>query len=201
MVADLVKQDMADVTIYGSECEFCGEGHKTVDNLVRHLVNEHDQLWNYEKPVEESLKCIKLDKKLLRDINGKQLASPGSGSIKCKFCEKSFRILDGLAQHVMFDHPPVAVSAYKYGGIYLSAEFLAENFVENFEEYCRSQSNGRSQEQHLNHKCEEGWFVKPGLSDDWEEIDSADEWELQEASTKCENEVKDDFTISELTWK
>ena len=66
MVADLVKQDMADVTIYGYECEYCGESHNTVDNLVRHLVNKHDQLWDYEKRAEESLKCIKLDKKLLR---------------------------------------------------------------------------------------------------------------------------------------
>ena len=55
MVADLVKQDMAVVTIYGKECEFCGVVFETIDSLVRHLVDNHDELLDYEKPREESL--------------------------------------------------------------------------------------------------------------------------------------------------
>ena len=71
MVADLVmKQDMADVTIYGKNCEICGEVCETIDSLVRHMVNEHDQLWNYEKQAEESLRRIKLDKRILKDLIG-----------------------------------------------------------------------------------------------------------------------------------
>ena len=76
MVADLVmEQDMADVTIYGRKCEFCGECFETIDILVRHLVNEHDELWQYEKPVEESLKQIKIDKKVLKDLVNSEITT------------------------------------------------------------------------------------------------------------------------------
>ena len=191
MVADLVKQDMADVTIYGYECEYCGETYETVDNLVRHLINHHDQMWDYEKPAEESLRCIKLDKKLLKNLTGSDLIKPGGGSINCKFCGKSFRILDGIAQHVMFNHPAVAVSAYQHGGLYLSAEFLSENkFVDHFEEYCRS------------YNCLETTSVGEsskawnGLSGDLEEIESEDEWEIEE---KCENDFEEEPKESEVT--
>ena len=47
---------MADVTIYGKECKFCNYEFETLDNLVRHLVNEHDELWDYEKTYEEA--CV-----------------------------------------------------------------------------------------------------------------------------------------------
>ena len=89
MVADLVKQDMAEVTIYGNVCEFCGEVFENIDSLVRHLVNNHDELWDYEKPAEESLKRIKLDKKVLKDLIGTDLVAEGMGSIDCKFCRKT----------------------------------------------------------------------------------------------------------------
>ena len=89
MVADLVmKQDMADVTIYGNVCEYCREGFETIDSLVRHQVNEHDELWNYEKVAEESLKRIKLDKKVLKDLIRSKNTIKEGGSINCKFCKK-----------------------------------------------------------------------------------------------------------------
>ena len=40
---------MADVTIYSMECNFCEDDYETMDYLVRHLVNDHDELWDYEK--------------------------------------------------------------------------------------------------------------------------------------------------------
>ena len=65
MVADLAKQDkMADVTIYGMECNFCEDEFESIDQLVRHLVNDHDDLWDYKKTYENALKRIKIDEKL-----------------------------------------------------------------------------------------------------------------------------------------
>ena len=107
MVAVLQIEDMADVTIYGKECEFCGEAFETIDSLVRHLANDHDETWDYEKPAEESLKCLKLDKKLLKVLIASDVVTE-VGSIECKFCRKKFRTLDGITVHIMFDHPAVA---------------------------------------------------------------------------------------------
>ena len=42
----MVAAKMADVTIYGKYCEFCDDEFETLDILVRHLVNEHDELCN-----------------------------------------------------------------------------------------------------------------------------------------------------------
>ena len=58
---------MADVTIYGSECDYCGESFETIDSLVRHQVNEHDELWDYKKAAAESIKQVKIDRKVLKD--------------------------------------------------------------------------------------------------------------------------------------
>ena len=80
---------MADVTIYGKECEFCGKVFETIDNLVRHLVENHDELWDYEKPAEESLKSIKLDKKVLKGLIRSDLKIKERGTIKCKFLWKT----------------------------------------------------------------------------------------------------------------
>ena len=192
MVADLVmKQDMADVTIYGKECEFCGEVCETIDSLVKHMVNDHDQLWDYGKQAEESLRRIKLDKKILKDLIGGDHSDSveGGGSIKCRFCVKRFGILDGLARHVLMDHPDVALGAYKSGGLYLSAEFLTENgFVENFDEYCATQNkNERSVVEHSKIRSD-------SISKHWEDIDSGDEWDWE----IDENEVKDWVNKNEI---
>ena len=40
---------MADVTIYSMEGNFCEDDYEIMDYLVRHLVNDHDELWDYEK--------------------------------------------------------------------------------------------------------------------------------------------------------
>ena len=188
---------MADVTIYGNECEFCGKVFETIDNLVRHLVENHDELWDYEKPAEESLKSIKLDKKVLKGLIRSDLKIKERGTIECKFCGKRFGTLDAIAQHVMFDHPVVALSAYQHGGLYISAEFLLENkFVENFEEYCRSCENFKipivenTVEKHFKNDC---------VSEDWEVVDSDDEWESEDAREKHEDEVKKEPKKSEVS--
>ena len=49
---------------------------------------------------------------------------------------KVLQIWMGYLLHVMLDHPTVALSDYRSGGLYLSLEFLADNgFVVDFEEY------------------------------------------------------------------
>ena len=182
---------MADVTIYGNECEFCGKLFETIDNLVRHLVENHDELWDYEKPAKESLKSIKLDKKVLKELIRSESKLKERGTIKCKFCGENFRTLDGIVQHVMFVHPAVALGAYHHGGLYISAEFLVENkFVENFEEYCRSCENEK-------HQIIEEHFKNDRVSEGLEIIDSEDEWEIEEAREKCENEVEEEPKKSE----
>ena len=59
---------MAEVTIYGMKCEFCEYEFETIDHLVRHLVNDHDDLWDYEKNYENALKRIKIDENLLEEL-------------------------------------------------------------------------------------------------------------------------------------
>ena len=68
ILPDVSMVAMADVTIYGMECNFCEEDFETLDHLVRHLVNEHDELWDYEKTYENALKRIKIDENLLKEL-------------------------------------------------------------------------------------------------------------------------------------
>ena len=149
---------------------------------MRHLVNNHDELWDYEKPAEESLKRIKLDKKVLKVLIGTDLVVEGMGSIDCKFCRKTFRTLDELVTHVMFDHPPVAYSAYQSGGLYLSSEFLTNNgYVENFEKYCVDCDNVESLV--VKEHCK---VRSDSARENWEDIDSEEEWEV-EVKVKAES--------------
>ena len=178
MVADLEKQDMADVTIYGKECEFCGDSFDTIDSLVKHMVNHHDELWDYRKPAEESLKCIKLDKKILKHLTGTEIVMETKRSIECKFCKKTSKSLDNLVQHMLFNHPGVALSAYECGGLYLSADFMAKNaFVENFEEYRSSVKRSVIFDESFQARSE-------SVSKDLEDIESEDEWEMKEKEAK-----------------
>ena len=191
---------MADVTIYGSVCEFCGESFETIDSLVRHVVNSHDEVWDYEKPAEESLKSIKLDKKLLKNLVGtdfKRKQAKECGTIKCKFCGKHFRTLDEVVQHVMMEHPALALSAYRHGGLYLSGEFLIQNkLVENFEEYCHSYHGVRSYKNERNPTVEEH-LKNNDVSEGWEVIDSEDEWEMEDVKEKFE-EVDEELKKTEV---
>ena len=59
--------------------------------LVRHLVNDHDELWDYEKTYENALKRIKIDKNLLEELGQFRNFSISEGEIiECKFCDKYF---------------------------------------------------------------------------------------------------------------
>ena len=101
----MVAAEMANVTIYGMECEFCEYKYDTMDELVRHLVNNHDALWDYEKPYEESLKQIKIDENFLEELRDFRNVSISEGErIECKFCIKHFDDLDLILAHVMVEH-------------------------------------------------------------------------------------------------
>ena len=117
---------MAEVTIYGMECEFCANEFDTMDELVKHLVNEHDELWDYQKTYPEALKRIKIDGELLEELRICRNFSIHEGeNLECKFCGKYFDNLDILLAHVMVDHSELfQIQVQKSNGLYLPAKFL-----------------------------------------------------------------------------
>ena len=84
--------------------------------------------------------------------------------------------------HVMFDHPPVAYSAYQSGGLYLSSDFLTKNgYVLNFEKYCVDRDNVESLV--VKEHCK---VRSDSARENWEDIDSEEEWEV-EVKVKAES--------------
>ena len=114
---------MANVTIYGSECpfvEFCDEDFNTLDDLLRHVVNEHDETWDYDKMYEEVLDRIGEGIIQVEDVCERQ----EDEDIKCESCGKYFVKLDTLMVHVMLDHTEVFDRMRRNGGLYLNPDFL-----------------------------------------------------------------------------
>ena len=126
MVADLVK-DMADVTIYGDVCEYCGDQFETLDDQVRHTINEHDEAWKFDEAVEEALKAIKIDRSVIDNLEWDDDISVG-GDITCNYCVNSYKQLDDLLVHMVFEHGGQFFrEVFVFDGFYLYPGFLFKN--------------------------------------------------------------------------
>jgi len=202
--------DMANVTIYGSECpfsEFCEEEFNTLDDLVRHLVNEHDELWDYNRIYEESLRTIKLDKEvmdeLVRDIVMCEEGSYGrkqeGENIKCNSCGKYFRNLDTLLTHMMAVHEEVSAKVNMTGGLYLDSVFFFNNeFVkdehgesEDDEEY----ENDEYADEESHNEVYVSERVSRIVSNYYEDIESEEEFEeddLNFINARAKEKIKED---------
>ena len=168
---------MADVTIYGMKCEFCNYEYETLDNLVRHLCNEHDELWDYEKTYKEALKRIKVDLSILREISESQTIHfvEEGGEIECRFCGKHFSDLDGLLEHAMYVHDATFWNGIKRShGLFLNPEFLFKNgFVEDEDTDGEDNQTDIKEDVEVDATASE---VKEYRNDYYDDIDSDEEW-------------------------
>merc|ERR1712129_374725 len=101
----------ADVTIYGTKCtqwpyrckisEHCRYVYETLDDLVMHMVNYHDEMWKND----EQLNDIKIDGDLLVCIKeeGEILDEEGK-FLSCECCGKWYDSLDHLLYHIQKYH-------------------------------------------------------------------------------------------------
>ena len=80
----------ADVTIYGKVCtisEYCEEVFSSIDDLLVHLVNHHDEMWE-----EDYLKNILINENLLEDLEEEcddELLEEGE-YLECESCGKCY---------------------------------------------------------------------------------------------------------------
>jgi hypothetical protein len=112
----------ADVTIYGMVCDisdYCELEFETIDELVLHLVNDHDEMWLSE----QTLRNIKIDGNLLEEVKDCEMVIEEGQLLECKQCGKSYDNLDYLLFHILNGHSGTFTGKqFKVG-----AEFLHNN--------------------------------------------------------------------------
>ena len=111
----------ANVTIYGMVCDvsdYCEIEFETIDDLVIHLVNDHNEMWT-----AEGLKDIKIDGNLLEEVKKCEMNIKEGEYMECKFCEKYFDNLDFLLHHIMNNHEGI----FKGNMFKIRSEYLQDN--------------------------------------------------------------------------
>ena len=96
------KMSPANVTIYGMVCtisDYCEMEFETIDDLVIHLVNVHDEMWS-----AKGLKDIHIDGNLLEEVKNCEMNITEGEHLEGKFCEKYFDNLDFMLHHILTKH-------------------------------------------------------------------------------------------------
>ena len=180
MADKITEGQSADVTIYGMVCEvseFCELEFESIEELVVHLVNDHNEMWS----AEGSLKDIKIDGDLLEEVRTCRMLIEEGGHIECKKCGKSYKDLDCLLYHILNEHPGI----FKGNKFKISAEFLLKNgyvFDNNYEDgdYVLE----------VKHESERIRYSS-SLSKHWEDIESDEEFDYyQEEEVKSKANVE-----------
>ena len=190
----------ANVTIYGMVCsvsDYCDVEYETIDELVVHLVNDHEEMWSEGC----FLKDLQIDGHLLEEVKNCEMIIEEGKYLKCKCCEKYYDSLDSLLYHILNDHGGI----FKGNKFRIGAEFLLDNgYV--FDDYESEDEPSEEMSEHILEVRHEKLQRNGSVNKFWEVIESDDEFEYygeetidyeEEMEGRAESSIEDPASVGE----